>query len=151
MFGDLPNHDQWPCVGHEYWDIGEIWKYADTVYIFFFHPSYWNARKIDRTNYVSFRSLYWNPNKTDGQTTVHFTPHIGIQVRRTDNLRFISPLLLESTQRRNKDGQTTFHFIPHNWIYARQTWPNNASFHPQIWIYTQDRLRFIASLVLESK
>ena len=50
-----------------------------------------------RTNYVSFRPTYWDPGKTDKRFV---TPHIGIQVRKTD-------------------GQTLFHFTPTNWIDVR--------------------------------
>ena len=56
----------------------------------FFKPRYWNRRKTNRrTNYVSFHPLCWHLWQTDGQNTFHFTPHIGIQGRQTDNLRFI--------------------------------------------------------------
>ena len=56
----------------------------------FFHPRYWNWRKTNRpTNYVSFHPLCWHLWQTYAQNTFHFTPHIGIQGRQADNLRFI--------------------------------------------------------------
>ena len=102
----------------------------------------------DRRTDISFHPLYWNPCMTDGQTTLHFIPHIGIYFTHTDR-HFISSLILESMydrwadnisfhpsywNPRITDGQTTFHFIPHIGIHAWQT----------------DRQHFISSLILES-
>ena len=114
-------------------------------------------------NLLSFHPLYWNPCMTDGQT-FHFIPHIGIYAIKTDKLRFISSLILEFTYNRRTgisfhhsywdqrmtDGQTS-HFTTHIVLSYRRT--NYDSFHPQIEIYTRqtDKLRFISSLILESK
>ena len=51
-------------------------------------------------------------------TTFNFTPHIGIQCRQTDKLRYISSLLLESMY----DRRTHFiSFHPHIWASFRRT------------------------------
>ena len=76
----------------------------------------WVSKTDRRTNYISFystcwypskadRQLYllhpysWNPSKTYEKTTLHFIPHIGIQVRQTESntLSNISSLILQST------------------------------------------------------
>ena len=99
-----------------------------------------------RTNYVTFHLSYWNPRMTDG-LTFHFTTHIGINVRQTDKLRFISLYLSSKWERQTnhfisppilesqKDRQTKQHFILHIGIFVRQT----------------DILHFISSFILESK
>ena len=88
-----------------------------------FHPSYWNPHQTDRLHVISpsifwstwerqtdklcfisptnwnirrqtFHPSYWTPSMIDGQTTVHFTPHIWIYARhyarQTDKLCFIN-------------------------------------------------------------
>ena len=88
--------------------------------------------------------------KTDGQTTFHVTPHIEIQVRQTDKLRFLSSLILESKIDRQTDklrfiwllrqtyGQSTLHFIPHIRIHARKT-DGQSTFYFSLNVVVLDR------------
>ena len=67
-----------------------------------FQHSYWYPNKTDklfsplilestqnRQTTFHFISPLMLAFKTDGQNTFHFTPHIGIQERHTDKLRFV--------------------------------------------------------------
>ena len=117
-----------------------------------FNPSYWNQSKTDGQTTFDFiphigiykqkdrqTTFHFTPHieitrQTDGQTTFYSTPHssIGIQVRQTDKLRFISFLILESTTNR-KTNYVLFH--PTNWNLrktGRRT--NFVSFHTSYWI-----------------
>ena len=61
------------------------------------HPSYWNPRKTDtRTYYLSFHPVCWDTSKTYKLRLI--LPRIlkSTQDRRTDKLRNISSLILES-------------------------------------------------------
>ena len=110
---------------------------------------------------------------TDGRI-FHFTTYIGINVRHTDKLRFISPstsdyVLFHShfvVLDRQLDGQTTFHFtlfefeVRHTNHFIsplilesqqdRQT-KQHFIFHIGIFVRQTDGLHFISSFILESK
>ena len=74
---------------------------------------------------TSFHPSYWNPRTTDGQTTLHFIPHIAIHVWHTDKLRFISSLI--------HVWQTDGHFIsPFILGSTSDRRTNYASFHPKL-------------------
>ena len=126
-----------------------------------------------RTNYVTFHPLYWNPRMTDGRT-FHFTTHIGINVRQTDKLRFISPstsdyvlfhshvvvldrqtdkLRFISLYLSSKWDRQTNHFISPLILESQQDRQTKQHFilHIGIFVRQTDRLHFISSFILESK
>ena len=60
-----------------------------TNYVFF-HHSCWNLSKTDRrTNYVLFHSSYCSFRQTDGQSMLHFIPHIRIYARQIKYVSFL--------------------------------------------------------------
>ena len=105
-----------------------------------FHPSFWNPHKTDGQT-VSFYASLWRFRQTDGQTTFNFIPHIGIHVRQTDKLRYISSLILESTYD-TRTNYVTFH--PSYWN-SRMTDGRTFHFTTHVGIVRQtDKLRFIS-------
>ena len=74
----------------------------------------------------------------DGQTTFHFNPHIGIQVKQTNcHPSYWNPC-------ETRDGQTTLHFKQH--IMRHVTLQLKSTQDRQT-----DKLRFMSLLILESK
>ena len=106
-----------------------------------------------RTNYVAFHPSYWNPCMTDGWI-LHFTTHIGINVRQTDKLCFISPstsdYVLFNSHVVVLDRQIDkLRFIS---LYLSSKWERQTIlFHPLYWNPSKtDKLSNISSFILES-
>ena len=94
--------------------------------------------QTDKLRFISPSN--WNLHKTDGQTTFHFIPHVEIQVRQTDELSFISPLISGSKANR----RTTYIklFDPSYWNPSKTDIRTNyVSFHHSNWNLRKTNIR----------
>ena len=103
-------------------------------------PLQFKSTQDRRWTYVSFHPSYLNPRQADFQTTFNFTPHSGVEDRRTN---LISPFILQSTQDR-RTIYVSFH------PSCCRFWHTYVSFYSHIRIHVRqmDRQHLISPLII---